>query len=138
MSRFPNVLLLIIFTENMPKELVSLLKQQNQDLKRKVYALSKETVQLKEKVRVELEITSGAEATATSGNTNAWNYETVSRSLQYLSDKYNDLSASNSGVVKHLKGLSRSVNELSAQVAHVGNAIGEVEEYSYQFDVVNI
>ena len=71
MSRFPTVLLLIIFTENMPKEPVSLLKQQNQDLKRKVYALSKETVQLKEKVRVELEITSGAEATATSGNTNA-------------------------------------------------------------------
>ena len=33
MSRFSTVLLLIIFTEIMPKESVTSLKQQNQDLK---------------------------------------------------------------------------------------------------------
>ena len=42
MSRFSTVLLLIIFTEIMPKESVTSLKQQNQDLKDKVDALSKE------------------------------------------------------------------------------------------------
>ena len=49
----------------------------------KVDALSKEIAQLKEKVRVDSAITSGAEATAISGNSNnnASNGETVSRSL---------------------------------------------------------
>ena len=81
----------------MPKESVTSLRQQNQDLKDKVDALLKEITQLKEKVRVDSAITFGAEAAATSGNSNnnASNDETVSRSLQYLSDEYNDLSASN-------------------------------------------
>ena len=136
MSRFSTVLLLIIFTEIMPKESVTSLKQQNQDLKDKVDALSKEITQLKEKVRVDSAITFGAEAAATSGNSNnnASNDETVSCSLQYLSDEYDDLSASNSGVVDQLKALSR-LNKFSAEVTRVGNAIDEVEEYSYQFNV---
>ncbi|CAH3170890.1 unnamed protein product, partial [Porites evermanni] len=79
----------------------------------------------------------GAEAAATSGNSNnnASNNETVSRSLQYLRDEYHDLSRSNSGVVDQLKALSRRLNKLSAEVTRVGNAIDEVEEYSYQFNV---
>ena len=59
----------------------------------------------------------------------------MSRSLQYLSDEYDDLSASNSGVVDQLKALSRRLNKLSAEFTRVGNAIDEVEEYSYQFSV---
>ena len=132
-----SVFLLLILTEIMPKESVTSLKQQNQDLKDKVDALSKEITQLKEKVRVDSAITFGAEAAATSGNriNNASNDETVSRSLQYLSDEYDDLSASNSVVVDQLKALSRRLNKLSAEVTRVGNAIDEVEEYSYQFKV---
>ena len=34
-----------------------------------------------------------------------------------------------------LKALSRRLNKLSAEVTRVGNAIDEVEEYSYQFNV---
>ena len=136
MSFFSTVLLLIILTEIMPKESVTSLKQQNQDLKDKVVTLSKEITQLKEKVRVDSAITFGAEAAATSGNSNnnASNDETVSRSLQYLSDEYDDLSASNSGVVDQLKALSRRLNKPSAEVTRVDNAIDEVEEYSYQFN----
>ena len=121
----------------MTKESVTSLKQQNQDLKDKVDALSKEITQLKEKVRVDSAITFGAEAAATSGNSNnnASNDKTVSRSLQYLSDEYDDLSASNSSAVDQLKALSRRLNKLSAEVSRVGNAIDEVEEYSYQFNV---
>ena len=48
----------------MSKESVTSLKQQNQDLKDKVNALSKEITQLKEKVRVDSVITFGAEDTA--------------------------------------------------------------------------
>ena len=68
MSRFFTVLLLIIFTEIMSKESVTSLKQQNQDLKDKVDALSKEITQSKEKVRVDSAITFSAEAAATSGS----------------------------------------------------------------------
>lgn len=64
-------------------------------------------------------------------NNNASNDETVSHSLQYLSDEYDDLLASNSGVVDQLKALSCRLNKLSADVTRVGNAIDEVEEYSY-------
>ena len=59
----------------------------------------------------------------------------MSPSLQYLSDEYDDLSTSNSGVVDQLKALSRRLNKLSAEVTLVGNAIDEVEEYSYQPNV---
>ena len=50
----------------MPKETVSSLKQQNQDIKDKVDVLSKEIAQLKEEIHVDWAITSGAEATSTS------------------------------------------------------------------------
>ena len=94
-------------------------------------------MQLKEKVRINSAITFGAEAAAMTGNSNnnASNDETVSHSLQYLSDEYDDLLASNSGVVDQLKALSCRLNKLSADVTRVGNAIDEVEEYSYQFNV---
>ena len=91
----------------MTNETVSSLKQQNQDIKDKVDALSKEKAQLKEQVLIDWAITSGAEVIAASGNGshNASNDETVSRSLQYRSDEYDDLSASNSDVVNQVKAL---------------------------------
>ena len=66
--------------------------------------------------------------------TNASNVETA-RSLQYLSDEYDDLSASNSSVSVQLKQISHRLNVLSAQVERVANAINDAEEYSYQFNV---
>ena len=37
--------------------------------------------------------------------------------------------------LNQLKALSRRLNELSVEATRVGNAIDEVEEYSYQFNV---
>ena len=119
----------------MPNETVSSLKQQNQDIKDKVDALSKEIAQLKEQVLIDWAITSGAEVISTSGNSshNASNDETVSRSLQYRSDEYDDLSASYYDAVNHLKALS--LNQRNAGVTLVGNPIDEVEEQSYQLNI---
>ena len=50
----------------------------------------------------------------------------MSRSLQYRSDEYDDLSASNSDVVNQLKALR--LNQRNAEVTRVGNPIDEVEE----------
>ena len=123
-----------MFTEIMPNETVSLLKQQNQNIKDKVDALSKEIAQLKEQVLSDCAITSGAEVIATSGNSshNASNDETVSRSVQYRSDEYDEPSASNSDVVNQLKALR--LNQRNAEVTRVvdGNPVDEVEEQSYQ------
>ena len=38
-------------------------------------------------------------------------------------------------LLNQLKALSRGLNELSVEATRVGNAIDEVEEYSYQFNV---
>ena len=119
----------------MLNETVSSPKQQNQGIKDKVDALSKEIAQLKEQVLIDWAITSGAEVIATSGNSshNASNDETVSRSLQYRSDEYDDLSASYYDAVNHLKALS--LNQRNAGVTLVGNPIDEVEEQSYQLNI---
>ena len=119
----------------MPNETVSSPKQQNQGIKDKVDALSKEIAQLKEQVLIVSVITSGVEVIATSGNSshNASNDETVSRSLQYRSDEYDDLSASYYDAVNHLKALS--LNQRNAGVTLVGNPIDEVEEQSYQLNI---
>ena len=50
----------------------------------------------------------------------------MSRSLQYRSDEYDDLSASNSDVVNQVKALS--LNQRNAEVARVGNPFDAVEE----------
>ena len=104
-------------------------------IKDKVDALSKEIAQLKEQVLIDWAITSGAEVIATSGNSshNSSNDETVSRSLQYRSDEYDDLSASYYDAVNHLKALS--LNQRNAGVTLVGNPIDEVEEQSYQLNI---
>ena len=123
-----------MFTEIMPNETVSSLKQQNQNIKDKVDALSKEIAQLKEQVLIDWAITSGAEVIATSGNSshNASNDETVSRSVQYRSDEYDEPSASNSDVINQLQALR--LNQRNAEVTRVvdGNPVDEVEEQSYQ------
>ena len=50
----------------------------------------------------------------------------MSRSLQYRSEEYDDLSASYYDAVNHLKALS--LNQRNAGVTLVGNPIDEVEE----------
>ena len=64
MSRFSTVLLLIIFTEILPKESATSLKQQNQDLKDKVDALLKEIGNLRTTTTA-LSTTTGSELQCT-------------------------------------------------------------------------
>ena len=114
----------------MPKETIASLKQQNQSLKQQVDALCKEVKALKGSFAT----TEAVNENRITAVTNASNVETA-RSLQYLSDEYDDLSASNSSVSVQLKQISHRLNVLSAQVERVANAINDAEEYSYQFNV---
>ena len=57
------------------------------------------------------------------------------RSLQFLTNEYDDLTAANSDVLFQLKQITRRLQELSNQVERVSNAIDEFENYSYQYNV---
>ena len=114
----------------MPKETIASLKQQNQSLEQQVDALCKEVKSLKESFAA----TEAVNENKITAVTNASNDETA-RSLQYLSDEYDDLSASNSSVSVQLKQISHRLNVLSAQVERVANAMNDAEEYNYQFNV---
>ena len=98
----------------MPKVTVASLKQQNQSLKEQVDALYKEVKSLKET------LTATDDAVNNSRNatdTSALNVETA-RSLQYLSDEYDDLSASNSGVLVQVKQISHRLNVTTYNIQH--------------------
>ena len=114
----------------MPKETIASLKQQNQSLEQQVDALCKEVKSFKESFAA----TEAVNENKITAVTNASNVETA-RTLQYLSDEYDDLSASNSSVSVQLKQISHRLNVLSAQVERVANAINDAEEYNYQFNV---
>ena len=77
----------------MPKETIASLKQQNQLLKQQVVALCKEVKSLKESFAA----TEAVNENRITAVANASNVETT-RSLRYLSDECDDLSASNSSV----------------------------------------
>ena len=114
----------------MPKETIASLKQQNQSLEQQVDALCKEVKSLTESFAA----TEAVNENKITAVTNASNDETA-RSLQYLSDEYDDLSASNSSVSVQLKQISHRLNVISAQVERVANAMNDAEEYNYQFNV---
>ena len=56
------------------------------------------------------------------------------RSLQFLSNEYDDLTAANSDVLVQLKQMNH-LHNLSNQVERASNAIDEAEDYSYQYNV---
>lgn len=114
----------------MPRESVTSLKQENQALKEQLDALFKEVKSLKDKCQTERT----AQASGDNRNNKASNAESE-RSLQFLSDEYDDLTAANSDVLVQLKQITRRLHDLSNQVERVSNAIDEAEDYSYQYNV---
>ena len=114
----------------MPRESVTSLKQENQALKDQLDVLFKEVKSLKDKCKTE----GTTQVSGDNSSIKAANVESE-RSLQFLSDEYDDLTAANSDVLVQLKQITRRLQELSNQVERVSNAIDEFENYSYQYNV---
>lgn len=114
----------------MPRESVTSLKQENQALKDQVDALFKEVKSLKDKCKTE----GTTQASGDNSSNKTANAESE-RSLQFLSDEYDDLTAANSEFLVQLKQITRRLHDLSNQVERVSNAIDEAEDYSYQYNV---
>ncbi|CAH3191926.1 unnamed protein product [Porites evermanni] len=102
----------------MPKETIASLKQQNQLLKQQVDALCKEVKSLKESFAA-MEAVNENRITAVA---NASNVETA-RSLRYLNDEYDDLSASDSSISVQLKQIFHCLNVLTAQVERESSSL---------------
>lgn len=110
----------------MPQESVTSLKQENQALKEQLDALFKEVKSLKDKCKT----IGTTHASGDNSSNKATNAESE-RSLQFLSDEYDDLTGANSDVLVQLKQITRHLQDLSNQVERVSNAIDEAEDYSY-------
>ena len=117
----------------MPPKSVTSLLQENQALKGQLDTLLKEVKSLKDKCKSEGTSQASGDNGAAQTN-NATNAESE-RSLQFLSDEYDDLSAANSDVLVQLKQITRRLLDLSNEVERVSNAIDEAEDYSYQYNV---
>ena len=114
----------------MPQESVTSLKQENQALKDQLDDLFKEVKSLKDKCKTE----GTTQVSCDNSSIKAPNVESE-RSLQFLSNEYDDLTSANSDVLVKLKQITRRLQELSNQVERVSNAIDEFENYSYQYNV---
>lgn len=114
----------------MTRETVTSLKQENQALMVQIDALFKKVKSLKEKCQTE----GTTQASGVNSSNKASNAESE-RSLQFLSDKYDDLTAANSDILVQLKQITRRLHELSNQVERVSTAIDEAEDNTYQYNV---
>ena len=117
----------------MPPKSVTSLKHENQALKEQLDTLLNEVESLKDKCKSDG--TSQASGDNSTAQTNSASIVESERSLQFLSDEYDDLTAANSDVLVQLKQITRRLHDLSNAVERVSNAIDEAEDYSYQYNV---
>jgi len=110
-----------------------LLKQENQALKEQLDTLLKGVKSLKDKCKSEGTSHASGDNGAAQTN-NAPNAESE-RSLQFLSEEYDDLTAANSDVLVQLKQIMHRLLDLSNEVERVSNAIDKAEDDSYQYNV---
>ena len=57
------------------------------------------------------------------------------KSLQYLSDEYDDLKSFKSSTEKEIKRLNTRLTEISLKVDNVSDQIDSIEQYSYNYNV---
>ena len=60
---------------------------------------------------------------------------TLQTSLQFLSDKYDSESTSKTEMKKEMNKLSSRLAEIAIKVDHVGDALEQLQEYSYQCNI---
>jgi chromosome segregation ATPase len=60
---------------------------------------------------------------------------TLQTSLQFLSDKYDTESTSKAEMRKEMNKLSSRLAEIAIKVDHVGDALEQLQEYSYQYNI---
>ena len=117
---------------------VKSLKKENDQLREQINVLTKEFKNLEQTLQGEAMTTDdGRQATSTEkppSNLQATSAETQ-RNLEFYSNSYDDLNRFRMNAVEELKRLGSRLNDFTAQVEEIANAIKETQRYSYQYNV---
>ena len=125
-----NLLLLILFVTNIMPESVVVLKKENQALKAQVESLSQAMQKLQEKFDQMQPIPSEGLVKADSST-----IRENTKSLEFLSKGYDELILFQAKVTAELKQARSRLDELIVKIDAIGQAVDEIEEYSYKFNL---
>ena len=112
---------------NMSKDTIKSLKKQNDDLKGHVDSLKGKIIKLQEEV-------SSNRTTLTKSNCTTPDKETE-KSLEYLSNQYDDQKRLNLSTKQQISCLSTRFTEIATKVDSLSIAIGEAQQYSYAYNI---
>ena len=111
----------------MSKDTIKSLKKQNDDLKGQVDSLKGEMIKLQEDV-------CSNRTTLTKSNYTTPDKETQ-KSLEYLSNEYDDQKRFNTSTNQQISRLSTRLTELATKVDSLSIAIDEAQQYSYAYNI---
>ena len=112
-----------LYNHSTMPESVTVLKKENNALKAQLSSMSDEIAKLKELIQRHSD--SGTVLLSEEG----------AHCLEFLSKKYDDLHLFRGMAKDELQRLSAKLEELKAKVDTIGNAIDEIQEYSFQYNV---
>ena len=112
-------------------ETVASLKKQNDALKAEIDSLQKNFDKLQNMFESYKE---PAKRDYTAAPTKA-QYDSFETSLQFLSSKYDSLSSSKAEIKSEMNKLRTRLGEISSKVDSVGDALDQVQDYSYQYNI---
>ena len=112
-----------LYNHSTMPESVTVLKKENNALKAQLSSMSDEIAKLKELIQRHSD--SGTVLPSEEG----------AHCVEFLSKKYDDLHLFRGMAKDELQQLSAKLEELKAKVDTIGNAIDEIQEYSFQYNV---
>ena len=114
----------------MSKDTVKSLKKENNELKAEIESMRKDLKKLEQDIKsTEARSISNAETTCS-----AMDKETV-KSLEYLSNEYDDLQRFRSSSKQQLSRLESRLATVEEKIENLSKSIDEAEQYSYAFNV---
>ena len=116
----------------MPDTLTSL-RGENNGLKLQLGTLSGEVEKLKQLLKPKQCVSSDANGE----NISALTEEEVAHSLQFVSQKYDVLHRFRTEAKDKLQRLSTQLAQFQSKLDRISNAIDQLEDYSYQFNVLS-
>ena len=129
-SLFRFLSVLILFVTNIMPESVVVLKKENQALKAQVESLSQAMQKLQEKFDQMQPIPSAGLVHADSST-----IRENTKGLEFLSKGYDELILFQAKATAELKQARSRLDELIVKIDAIGQAVDEIKEYSYKFNL---
>lgn len=121
-----------IHINTMPETIKSL-KKENDDLKIQIESLQKNFEKLQN--MIESNMNSKSSKQNDQNSSSQTQLHGFQNSLEFLSDKYDTLNAFEMEMKNELKKLNSRLTEITNKVNQVGDALEQLEEYSFQYNI---